>query len=565
MGVRQLQTFIQYHVPNGYHQVSLEHECEAFKRKNNLHPILVIDLMGLLAPMATNKKELLCGLRQNEIYKSLEKLLQKLSQIAQLIIFEDGPVNDVKMSEWTKRQNERYEKSVRIIDLINQNCPLDDIINIERDMPSVTSHLYMVEKLTSKYGTLKISINRECDAEMTQFACRNPRVLAILADDSDFLIYPGNWRYFSLRELNQESLQTMEYNRFSLRDYLQLNDHELILLSTLNGNDVIRFDDTFRFHKSLIQQRNNAALRFSAITDFIKNSRILQSRNLYPEIARLIYGNNSQSFVQKIRESFEFYNINFEIAEIKGDLNKYCIKMYYDFTFSILNYMPKTFTVHFFDLRECSNFFDIVCNIFRKQIGIILRFEPIKGYEVRCKMSHNDTFSSVYVNPIFPNIAQPPLIELLKRTQYPRHDTIRFDLLKWMINEDSLRNIDLMVIPKNIFSDILVLVFMVCEGFISPFEADIVLLTIKHVEIDIVPENLTTPDILHPRAFFISFLFSKFYSYLSRSLELTGLKDLLKINNFDGVLFHNLYLKCLNQPFNMTFLLGNYTKYRHYA
>ena len=156
-----------------------------------------------------------------------------------------------------------------------------------------------------------------------------------------------------------------------------------------------------------------------------------------------------------------------------------------------------------------------------------MRSEPLKGYEVRCKMSHNDTFRSVYINPIVPKIAQPPLIELLKRTQYPQHDKTRFDLLKWMISEDGLKNVDLMAIPKNIFSDILVLAFMVFEGFISPFEADIILLTVKHVEIDIVPENLTTPDNLHPRAFIISFLFSKIYTLVARSLEVTGLKDLL--------------------------------------
>ncbi|XP_070506853.1 uncharacterized protein [Chironomus tepperi] len=565
MGVRQLQTFIQHHVPNGYIEVSIHDECEAFKRKNNLHPILVIDLMGLLGPMVTNKKELLCGLRHNEIYKSLEKLLQKLSHVAELIFYEDGPVNDVKVAEWTRRQNERYIRSTMIIDKINQNLSLDDIINSsERDLPSVTSHLIITEQLAMKYGTFKISITRECDSEMAKFACENPRVLAILADDSDFLIYPGNWRYFSLREMNQETLHTMEYNRFALRDNLQLNDMELILLSTLNGNDVIRFDDTFRFHKSLIQQRNNPALRFTAMTDFIKDSNILKSRNLYRDVARLIYGNNSQSNVQKVRESFEFYSIDFEIAEIQGEMNKYCMNMLYDFTFSVLKYTPKTFTVQFVDLREYSNYFDTVSNIFRKQIGIVLRYEQLKGYEVRCKMSHDDTFRSIYLNPIIPTIVQPPLMELLKRSQYPQHDKIRFDLLKWLISEDNLRNVDLMAIPKNIFSDILVLVYIVSMGFISPFEADIILLTIKHVEIDIVPENLTTPDYLHPRAFFISFLFSKFYTTLSRSLEVTGLKNLLKINNFDGVLFHNLYLMCLNQPFNMSFLLGDYTKHRYY-
>ena len=213
------------------------------------------------------------------------------------------------MNEWTKRQNERYDKSVQIIDQIYQNRSLDDIISFEKDLPSITSHLIITEVLAIKYGTLKLSLNRECDAEMAKYACENPRVLAILGDDSDFLIYPGNWLYFSLREMNQDTLQTMKYNRFALRDHLQLNDTELILLSTLNGNDVIKFDDTYRFHKSLIQQRNNPTLRFSAIAQFIKDSKILQSRNFYREIAQLIYRSNSQIYVGRVRDSFEFYNV----------------------------------------------------------------------------------------------------------------------------------------------------------------------------------------------------------------------------------------------------------------
>jgi hypothetical protein len=44
--------------------------------------------MGLLSPMITDKKELLCGLRHNEIFKLLDALLQKLSQVAELIFFE---------------------------------------------------------------------------------------------------------------------------------------------------------------------------------------------------------------------------------------------------------------------------------------------------------------------------------------------------------------------------------------------------------------------------------------------------------------------------------------------
>jgi len=32
MGIRQLQTFMQKYVPNGYIDVSLHEECERFKR-----------------------------------------------------------------------------------------------------------------------------------------------------------------------------------------------------------------------------------------------------------------------------------------------------------------------------------------------------------------------------------------------------------------------------------------------------------------------------------------------------------------------------------------------------
>ena len=44
--------------------------------------------MGLLAPMASNKKEMLCGLRQNVVYKELDTFLKKLSQIAELVFYE---------------------------------------------------------------------------------------------------------------------------------------------------------------------------------------------------------------------------------------------------------------------------------------------------------------------------------------------------------------------------------------------------------------------------------------------------------------------------------------------
>lgn len=211
------------------------------------------------------------------------------------------------MAEFSRRQNKSYESSQKIIDKIRQNYSLQEIIESSESITYRSPDF--VSGLAMKYGTLKIAFLKECDAEMGQFACRNERVLAILADDSDFLIYPGKWRYFSLRDMDLETLETWEYNRKALREYLKLNDKEMILLSTLNGNDVIHFDETFNFHKSLLRERFNPALRFQALANFIRSSKLLQSANMYQLVAYKIYRKSSKEFVDKIKNSFEFYNI----------------------------------------------------------------------------------------------------------------------------------------------------------------------------------------------------------------------------------------------------------------
>jgi hypothetical protein len=80
-------------------------------------------------------------------------------------------------------------------------------------------------------------------------------------------------------------------------------------MSTLNGNDVISYDDTFRFHKSLLNQRNNPALRFPAIAQYIKDRQIAMSRNIHGLLANAIFRSSSDSYIKKIKESMEFYAI----------------------------------------------------------------------------------------------------------------------------------------------------------------------------------------------------------------------------------------------------------------
>lgn len=226
--------------------------------------------MGFLSVLCTDKVEMLCGGRHDFYRKRLENFLKKLKTCADLVFFSDGPVIDDKYQTWVGRQTENYEKSIAIIDDIKYGKPLRDVVATDlQNIPRVSTFLSMVETTVRKYGKLVVALTKECDAELVQYANNNPSVIAILAEDSDFLIFSGRWRYWSLMSLNLQTLKTTEKNRTALRDYLQLTDRQLIILSTLAGNDMISHGDVRPYHMS--NGWYNCSRKFHAISNIVRN------------------------------------------------------------------------------------------------------------------------------------------------------------------------------------------------------------------------------------------------------------------------------------------------------
>lgn len=197
------------------------------------------------------------------------------------------------------------------------------------------------------------------------------------------------------------------------------------------------------------------------------------------------------------------------------------------FTYAVLLNSPINFTAAYFDLSINNGIFDAKVELFEKQIGIILADMPDRNaqrYEIITKRTHEEHYRSHWVQPK-PYEDLPPLIEILDRSNYPEHDDIRFKLLKSMIGVPRLRNYNFRTFPTNYLQDILTLVVLRHYKFIDQFEADLILLTIKHVETNTIPEDLQAPSVLNEKAFRTSFLFSKFHMYLDRCFQVTGLTD----------------------------------------
>lgn len=199
---------------------------------------------------------------------------------------------------------------------------------------------------------------------------------------------------------------------------------------------------------------------------------------------------------------------------------------------------PKNLTMIFNDLREeidlneFINPYEVTTELIRKQAGIVLkhRQNEFTSFELCTKRNHLERFQVVDLTPIYPEDSMPDLASLLNRDDHLELDESRFRLLKWMINENLLKEIDLKELPNEYFLDLLTLAFLCFNGFITAFEAKVILITIDlgqkmdkdprhHVpEIKLLP--LTKFNI---RGFKISFLFTKYFNLMRNSLEVTGL------------------------------------------
>lgn len=194
---------------------------------------------------------------------------------------------------------------IEVIDKINRSVPLAEIIAKTHNLPTVTSFLTVIEKTAAEFGRLIVTVTKECDAELAQYANNNPSVLAVIADDSDFLIFSGNWRYLSMKHLNMNTFVTLEYNKIILRQFLGLDDLQLRVLSTLGGNDIIHYDEVRHFHNQ--NCGNNAAYKFQWLADFIKAEMPFNLVDVIDWIAYEVLQNTSKNTKDRIHESLMQY------------------------------------------------------------------------------------------------------------------------------------------------------------------------------------------------------------------------------------------------------------------
>ena len=223
---------------------------------------------------------------------------------AKLVFFYDGPGQLAKQETKVKRKNEKYQTCIEILRDIESGLSLEMVSKKHRNW--YPQHKPAgIKEAAKKYGEFHLSVEKEADLEIAAYAVKN-NALAILAEDTDFLIFEGNWRYWSAESINLKTMKTIEYNRNGFKQFLGLSYEQLKLFATISGSDILRYDDVLPFHKRLGHPRE----KFRNISNFIKRFHHTLSQNDKHVILANMFGSKySKEMEEKFLNSLEVYNI----------------------------------------------------------------------------------------------------------------------------------------------------------------------------------------------------------------------------------------------------------------
>ncbi|XP_050081735.1 uncharacterized protein LOC126569007 [Anopheles aquasalis] len=549
MGVRHLKTYMNKHLKNGVFPVWM---LPAIRKaaKRSRRPLIVIDLMALFGLFCSDKKSMLCGTRVRMIERQADELFRRLTEAgARLVFFFDGPPQQTKLTTWTRRQNRKYENMLTIIDAVDQEQPLHKIAT--RYYGAIPNNTCIkLNHIAIKHGPVIFSYSAECDQELAMYALQH-KAFAIITNDTDFLIYEGNWHLWSADDINLGTLETLEYNRNALRCELDLSWPGMALWATLGGNDFFQYDTVQPFHNSL-----NGNNKFGRLAQYVRMLPIGNgfNKSIVQQIVRRVFQGRPipEDAEECLMQSVYFYSTNPSLLSRPMDpMEAFLIEKEHSFVLSVLKGTAHNSTILFFDYRstQLGNYFDIIVPLIARTAGVILyhRQHERKEMTILAKRGHREPYDEHIVPAIFPtDIIPPHVMELLSEDESLQASLKqrKLHLLRWVCSDDVDDGL-LQTVPSKLVTTVLTLVTLVRNDALLLFEADL-LLSIVQDEINggfnSHPTIERYPVRVDPRAFRIAFLFQKVYSHIARSAKSFGLPaDYYCSVPYDGHRFHNCY------------------------
>lgn len=261
----------------------------------------------------SDKMDMICGGRHLQYYEKTKAILDKFKSCnANLVFFHPGyKFNEEKQ---IKAKNESYTQTIKTFDEIYSGVEIISLANPSREstknwVPIINSYESGIVKLLQNYGQIRYVIHNLCDLQLAKFAFNN-NALAVVGDDSDYLIYRGKWKYWSSKDFNIDEFQTMEFNRKALLKHFRIKPHHLSLFATCSGNSFCDYSHIQQFHSRLGNLKNFQ--KFKHIVRYVRQYEFpnnLSSDEL-KKLTNDLYGEFKKEYLHDIKASLDSYDYN---------------------------------------------------------------------------------------------------------------------------------------------------------------------------------------------------------------------------------------------------------------
>lgn len=385
-------------------------------------PTIVIDAMAIITLMiGNNEGEILCGGRHRRYWKIFETFFSYLKSCnVKIVTFMDSAIQKNKKT-WLQRRNNEYEADCRLFDKINSKVAMHQLLKEHSDVGALMTARHDFAVICRTFGEVFNATHNDCDAELAYYANKE-KAMAVISNDTDFLVFEGDWRLWSARDIDILELKTIEYDRKILQQHLRvsLSCSQLALWATLMGNDHTKshYMELQSFHRRISKKimklkwmsvAKIKELKWLSVAQFVKDGRWCESSfaiNDY-DIKRLcneVFGNSNAEMQELIRNGINSYNLNFEPYEETDPLLR--LLSNHSSLYKIRTSQLQTLTVSMYDMRRSDMtkiWTEGMAEIIKKCAGVLWMEENRSySFQLITKLHHCEKYVEQTVDAIYP-------------------------------------------------------------------------------------------------------------------------------------------------------------------
>ncbi|KAG4066963.1 hypothetical protein HA402_007711 [Bradysia odoriphaga] len=541
MGVRGLETFLQKQVPNGAFPINILDEIDRMRSEHPDQPVvLVFQVVDLLYTIFLNlsSTEVVCGPDFKKIHKIFDDFLRQLASSAdELHFFMNEPAYHKDLKAWSKRESEQYLSRIAIMDKMDSNGFAENKIKKEQ---GASAALYDLLTICKAYGTVHTSIDSKYIADIAKYS-HEKNAMAIVGNNSHFLIFNGSWRYWSCRDIDlmKGNWTTLEFNKNALLEHVGLSWLQMPMFASILGNDFVPPGALYSFHKNIDDSLDgNKPLKLAEYVRLIPN---IMTNDEKRDLLLDLFGSWEPRYFEMLRDSLLFYAMKKEATEDEDPLLKLAASIGAVYYNSLKELPIRVKAPTFYDLRRTDvlPYYEIALPILKRQIGFVRNHKNDINYQhvLELRLRHSESIRSMRVTPDYPSVEMPELMELTLNKNGDNYNDVRFALLKWMVfGDDTLPQFEIQHIPKGYMVTVLSVMYLCKLKQLSQLEANAIMLAIhfsdEHEEYTngfAVPTNITARDVI------LLHLYIFVHNMMVKCFEFLGLSDFIDFLSIDGV------------------------------